>query len=67
MAIPMSDSLSELKRIRKRLDDIEETMEILADKRTLSCIKKSLEDIKAGRYKDYRNVKQSRKEFDSKA
>jgi len=63
----MSDSTAELKRIRKRLDDIEETMEILADKRTLTGIRKSLEDIKAGRYKDYHDVKQFRKEFESKA
>ncbi len=63
----MSDSTPELKRIRKRLDDIEETMEVLADKRTLAGIRKSLEDIKAGRYKDYRDVKQFRKEFESKA
>ncbi len=63
----MSNSQAELKRIKKRLDDIEETMEILADKKTLAGIKKSLNDIKAGRYKDYRDVKQFRTEFQSKS
>ncbi len=63
----MSNSQAELKRIQRRLDDIEETMEILADKKTLASIKKSLQDIKAGRYKDYYDVKQFRKEFESKA
>jgi hypothetical protein len=42
-------------------------MEILADKKTLASIKKSLNDIKAGRYKDYRRVKQFRAEFESRA
>ena len=63
----MSNSQAELKRIQKRLDDIEETMEILADKKTLAGIRKSLDDIKAGRYKDYSDVRQFRKEFDSKS
>ena len=56
----------ELRLIRQRLDDIEETMEILADKKTLASIRKSLADIKAGRYTDYRDVKQFRKDFESK-
>ncbi|HYB05055.1 MAG TPA: hypothetical protein VED17_11380 [Nitrososphaerales archaeon] len=42
-------------------------MEILADKKTLAGIRKSLADIKAGRYKDYSDVKHFRKEFESKS
>ena len=41
-------------------------MEILADKKTLASIKKGLSDIKEGRYKDYKNVKQFMAEFESK-
>jgi hypothetical protein len=59
-------SNSQLKQIQERLDGLEETMEILADKKILASIKKSLEDIKAGRFKDYRNVKQFKREFESK-
>ena len=41
-------------------------MEILADKKTLAGIRKSLQDVKT-RYKDYRDAKQFRKEFEAKA
>ncbi len=63
----MSDSQVKLRQIQKRLDDLEETMEILADKKTLARIKKALKDIKEGRYKDYHNVKHFRAEFESNA
>lgn len=39
-------------------------MEISTEKRTLVSVRKSLADIKAGRYKDYKDVKQFRKEFE---
>ena len=60
-------SNSQLKQILERLDSLEETMDIIGNKKILADIKKSLEDIKAGRYKDYRDVKQFRREFESKA
>jgi hypothetical protein len=63
----LTSSEVKLKQIQERLDGLEETMEILADKKTLASIKKSLSDIRQGRYKDYRNVKQFRAEFESKA
>ena len=60
-------SNSQLKQILERLDSLEETMDIIGNKKILADIKKSLEDNKAGRYKDYRDVKQFRREFESKA
>lgn len=62
----MTTSETKMKHIQERLDGLEETMEILADKKTLDSIKKGLSDIKQGRYKDYKNVKQFRAEFESK-
>lgn len=63
----MSNSQATLRQIQERLDGLEETMEILADKKTLPSIKKSLNDIRQGRYKDYRSVKQFKAEFESRA
>jgi len=62
----LSNSQVSLRQIQQRLDGLEDAIEILADKRTLASIKKALSDIKNGRYKDYRNVKQFRAEFESK-
>lgn len=59
-------SNSQLKQIQERLDGLEETMDILADKKVLASLRKSLEDIKSGRYKDYRDVKQFKRELESK-
>lgn len=63
----MSNSQATLRQIQERLDGLEETMEILADKKTLASIKKSLNDIRQGRYKDYRSVKQFKAGFESRA
>jgi DNA topoisomerase IA len=63
----MSSSRAKLRQIEKRLDELEETMEILADKKLLAALRKSLDDIKEGRYKDYQSVKEFRSEFESKA
>ena len=63
----MSKPQAKLKKIEERLDGLEDTIEILADKKTLARIEKSLGDIKAGRYKDYSSVKQFRTEFESKS
>ena len=60
-------SHSQLKQIQERLDGLEETMEILADKKALASLKRSLDDIKAGRYKDFPDVKKFRREFESNA
>ena len=62
----MSNSQTSLRQIQQRLDGLEDTIEILADKKTLASIKRALSDIKQGRYKDYRNVKQFRAEYESK-
>jgi hypothetical protein len=42
-------------------------MEILADKKLLISIKKSLDDIKSGKYRDYADVKEFRRRFQSRA
>jgi len=62
----MSNSQAKLRQIEKRLDELQETMEILADKKLLISVKKSLNDIKEGRYNDYHNMKEFRSEFESK-
>lgn len=48
----MTTTETKLHRIEDRLESLEETVEVLADKKLLGAIKKSLDDIKAGRYKD---------------
>ncbi len=62
----MSNSQVKLRQIEKRLDELQETMEILADKKLLISVKKSLNDIKEGRYNDYHSMKEFRSEFESK-
>jgi hypothetical protein len=63
----MTNSQAKLRQIEQRLEELEETMEILADKKLLASVRKSLDDIKQGRYKDYRTAKEFRTEFESKA
>jgi hypothetical protein len=63
----MSNPQAKLKRIEERLDGLEDTIEIIADKKALASRKKSSGDIRAGRYKDYSSVKQFRTELESKS
>ncbi len=51
----LTNDLSQIKlrKIHERLDGLGEMMEILADGKTLSSVRKSLADIKEGRYVDY--------------
>ena len=55
-----------MRKIEERLDSLEETVEILSDKKLLRAIKRSLEDIRKGRYKDYVDVKEFRAKLESK-
>jgi archaellum component FlaC len=62
----MVTSQSELRRMEERIESLEETVEVLADRRLLSSIKRSLDDIKQGRYRDYTSAKEFRAKFESK-
>ena len=42
--------------IEKRLEELEETMEILGDKRTTRSIEKGLKDLQHGRFRRYESV-----------
>ena len=42
--------------IEKRLKELEETMEILSDKKTTRSIERGLRDLQQGRYRKYKNV-----------
>ncbi len=41
-------------------------MEILADKKLLGSIKRALDDIKSGRYRDYTDAKEFKSMFQSR-
>lgn len=47
---------TKLRRIEKRLDTLEETIEVLADRKLLRQVSRALEDVRTGRYKDYDDV-----------
>jgi hypothetical protein len=42
--------------IEKRLDDLEETMEIMGDKKTIRSIERGLKDLREGRFRRYESV-----------
>jgi len=42
--------------IEKRLDELEETMEILTDGKTMRSIEKGLKDLREGRFRKYESV-----------
>ena len=61
----MTTTETKLHRIEDRLESLEETVEVLADKKLLGAIKKSLDDIKAGRYKDFKDVREYKARFET--
>ena len=63
----LSTTEGKIRRIEERLEGLEETIEVLADKKMLKNIKQSLDDIKKGRYKDYADVKEFRAKFEAKS
>ncbi len=42
--------------IEKRLEELEETMDILGDEKTVRSIKRGLRDLRQGRLRRYENV-----------
>ena len=42
--------------IEKRLEELEETMDILGDKETVRSIERGLRDLQQGRFRRYENV-----------
>jgi len=61
----MVSSQSKIREMEDRLENLEETVNVLADRKLLLSIRKSLAEIKQGRYKDYRSVKMFRESFES--
>lgn len=47
---------SKVVSIEKRLEELEETMEILGDKKSTRSIARGLKDLKAGRFHAYKDV-----------
>ena len=47
---------SKVVSIEKRLEELEETMEILGDKKTTKSIARGLKDLKEGRFRTYKDV-----------
>jgi hypothetical protein len=44
--------------IEKRLEELEETMDILGDEKTVRSIERGLRDLQQGRFRRYENVDQ---------
>jgi hypothetical protein len=63
----MEATETKLRQMEDRIEGLEETMEILADKKLLGSIKRALDDIKSGRYRDYADVKEFKDRFQSRA
>jgi hypothetical protein len=49
---------SRLSEIESRVESLEETIDIVGDKKMLLQIKRALDDVKRGRYKDYDSLEQ---------
>lgn len=47
---------SKVVSIERRLEELEETMEILGDKKTTRSIAKGLKDLKEGRFRTYKDA-----------
>lgn len=52
----MTSLESKVVSIEKRLEELEETMEILGDKKTTRSIARGLKDLKEGRFRTYKDV-----------
>ncbi len=49
---------SKLSEIESRVESLEETIDLVSDRKVLLQIKRALEDVKRGRYRDYDSVEQ---------
>ncbi len=54
----MASRTSKLSEIESRVESLEETIDIVGDKKVLLQIKRALDDLKRGRCKDYDSVEQ---------
>lgn len=56
-SVPLtSEQLETLRRARNLLDEVIETMEIMADPKTLQAIREGIRDIEAGRTRPFDEV-----------
>lgn len=62
----MTVTEAQIRKIKNRLSSLEETVGILADKKLLKSIKESLDDFKAGRFTEYKNLEDLKAEIESK-
>jgi len=51
--------------MEEKLESLEETVEVLADKKLLGSIKKSLDEVEHGQYKGFPSVKEFRTKFEA--
>ncbi|MGH9879709.1 MAG: hypothetical protein ACRD5H_18935 [Nitrososphaerales archaeon] len=61
----MSRLQERMKKLRGKVDELEETVEVLSDKPLLKCIAQGLNDLKMGRYKIYKSVQEMKKDASS--
>jgi len=54
----MTSLETKLVSIEKRLEELEETMDVLGDKKTTRSIERGLRDLQEGRFRRYENVNQ---------
>ena len=62
----MTVTEAQIRKIERRLGSLEETIAILADKKLLESIRKSLDDIKTGRYSEYKDLEELKAELETK-
>ena len=63
----MGISQNEFRRMEEKIESLEETAEVLADKKLSSSIKKSLDETGHGKFKDHDSVSEFRAKFEARA
>ncbi|MFI5419999.1 MAG: hypothetical protein ACHQ1H_03440 [Nitrososphaerales archaeon] len=53
----MSQTEQRLRKLEHRVDELEETLEIMSDKKLVRSIARGLKDLNEGKYKKYRDAK----------
>ena len=61
----MGVSQAKFRKMEEKLESLEETVEVLADKKLLGSIKKSLNEVEHGRYMDFPSVKEFRAKLEA--
>ncbi len=54
-----------VKKLENKIDELEESLDIVSDKRLLKSINDGLNDLKSGRYKVYKSVREMKRDFSS--